>query len=67
MNAYFPILGLNNNFVTPGLLELHLNVSIFFIRDPGCFLPIKVGGLRQINTFVIFRKAHFMIFQKLVK
>lgn len=38
MDVYLPIFGLPNDFVTADLLDLNLNVSLFFIRDPSAFL-----------------------------
>lgn len=38
MDTYLPIFGLNNDFVTPELLDFNFNVCLFVIRDPGSLL-----------------------------
>lgn len=37
--TYLPIFGFNNDFVTAELLDLNLDVRLFFIRDPRSLLP----------------------------
>lgn len=38
MVTHPPIFGFNSDFVTAGLLDLDLDVRLFFIRDPGSLL-----------------------------
>lgn len=61
MNIYPAIFGLNNDFVTADFLDLDLNVSLFFIRDPSSLLTwqrCRERGvlLRGLGELLIIKK-----------